>query len=93
MQRMSGPSLAAEVASKRERFSMTYDTAGVLPGRPPAEPRQARWSALEPFIPKSIVCLREGYGRQSLTNDLIGGLTVGIIGGILIIMASPASAG
>ncbi len=32
-----------------------------------------------PFLPKSIVCLREGYGRQFLLNDLIAGVTVGII--------------
>lgn len=32
-----------------------------------------------PFLPKSIVCLREGYGRQFLVDDLIAGVTVGII--------------
>lgn len=34
---------------------------------------------LQAFTPKSIVCLREGYGRQYFTSDLIAGLTVGII--------------
>lgn len=32
-----------------------------------------------PWIPKSIVCLREGYGRQFVLSDLIAGLTVGVI--------------
>src|SRR5205823_3902904 len=32
-----------------------------------------------PFVPKSIVCLREGYGRQFLFSDLLAGLTVGVI--------------
>jgi len=36
-------------------------------------------SPLEPFIPKSIVCLREGYGRAFFTRDVLAGLTVGVI--------------
>src|SRR5437773_2661523 len=32
-----------------------------------------------PFVPKSIVCLREGYGKQFFLNDLLAGLTVGVI--------------
>src|SRR4051812_38003041 len=44
------------------------------------EPANSRGSsALEAFIPKSIVCLREGYGRQFFLNDLLAGLTVGVI--------------
>lgn len=31
------------------------------------------------FIPKSIVCLREGYTAESLLRDLIAGLVVGIV--------------
>jgi SulP family sulfate permease len=31
------------------------------------------------FVPKSIVCLREGYTRESLTRDVIAGLVVGIV--------------
>src|SRR5438270_6177713 len=58
---------------------MSYNAAGVLPAPPPPAPRRQMPSALEPFIPKSIVCLREGYGRQFLANDLLAGLTVGII--------------
>src|SRR6476660_7318670 len=42
-----------------------------------AEPRESH--ALEAFIPKSIVCLREGYGKQFFLNDLLAGLTVGVI--------------
>ena len=34
---------------------------------------------LEPWLPKSIVCLREGYGRQFLVNDIVAGLTVAVI--------------
>ena len=36
-------------------------------------------SSVEAFIPKSIVCLREGYGKQFLLSDLVAGLTVGVI--------------
>src|ERR1043165_5258310 len=32
-----------------------------------------------PFVPKSIVCLKEGYGRQFFFYDLLAGLTVGVI--------------
>jgi SulP family sulfate permease len=38
-----------------------------------------RWRIPDAFLPKSIVCLREGYGRSFLFNDLIAGLTVAII--------------
>ena len=31
------------------------------------------------FLPKSIVCLREGYTRQELFADVIAGITVGVI--------------
>src|SRR3954463_13166477 len=47
---------------------------------PIALPRpRRRLAAFDAFIPKSIVCLREGYGRQFLFNDLFAGLTVGVI--------------
>src|SRR5438876_6609206 len=31
------------------------------------------------FIPKSIVCLREGYTREQLGRDLLAGVVVGIV--------------
>jgi SulP family sulfate permease len=31
------------------------------------------------FVPKSIVCLREGYTREALTRDVIAGVVVGIV--------------
>src|SRR5881227_3737849 len=31
------------------------------------------------FTPKTLVCLREGYGRQRFLQDLIAGVTVGVI--------------
>lgn len=31
------------------------------------------------FIPKSLVCLKEGYTRESLTRDVVAGLVVGIV--------------
>lgn len=31
------------------------------------------------FVPKSIVCLREGYTREQLGRDLIAGVVVGIV--------------
>jgi len=49
------------------------------PGTPPAAPTPSRApSRLEAFIPKSIVCLREGY-RRYLAGDLVAGLTVAVI--------------
>src|SRR5436309_13481411 len=34
---------------------------------------------VEQFVPKSIVCLREGYGRGFFLQDLFAGITVGVI--------------
>lgn len=34
---------------------------------------------LQDYIPKSIVCLREGYTSEILRNDIIAGISVGII--------------
>jgi SulP family sulfate permease len=31
------------------------------------------------FVPKSVVCLREGYSREQFTRDLIAGVVVGIV--------------
>jgi SulP family sulfate permease len=31
------------------------------------------------FVPKSVVCFREGYTRESVTRDLIAGVVVGIV--------------
>src|SRR5690349_18570527 len=31
------------------------------------------------FVPKSIVCLKEGYTRERLLRDLIAGVVVGIV--------------
>ncbi|MEI8195519.1 MAG: SulP family inorganic anion transporter [Phycisphaerae bacterium] len=46
----------------------------------PAGSGKSSWAQfLQAFTPKSIVCLREGYGRQFFMNDLVAGLTVGII--------------
>src|SRR4051794_4797525 len=39
--------------------------------------KRVRWDST--FTPKSIVCLREGYGREFITRDLLAGLTVAII--------------
>lgn len=44
---------------------------------PTAKPRaKASWDA---YLPKSIVCLREGYGRAVFWNDIFAGLTVGVV--------------
>ncbi len=32
-----------------------------------------------PFVPKTIVCFREGYNRKLFLHDLLAGLTVGVI--------------
>ncbi|HKR61481.1 MAG TPA: SulP family inorganic anion transporter, partial [Pyrinomonadaceae bacterium] len=34
---------------------------------------------IEKWIPKSLLCLREGYTRQDLISDLIAGVTVGLV--------------
>ncbi|HKO01327.1 MAG TPA: SulP family inorganic anion transporter, partial [Thermoanaerobaculia bacterium] len=31
------------------------------------------------FVPKSVVCLREGYSREKVMRDLISGVVVGIV--------------
>ncbi|HEX4931582.1 MAG TPA: sulfate permease, partial [Gemmatimonadaceae bacterium] len=31
------------------------------------------------FLPKSIVCLREGYSREGVTRDVIAGIVVGVV--------------
>jgi SulP family sulfate permease len=36
----------------------------------------SHWSR---FIPKSVVCFKEGYTREGIVRDLIAGVTVGII--------------
>ena len=38
-----------------------------------------RAAAMEPFIPKLLVCLREGYSKASLFRELLAGLTVAVI--------------
>jgi SulP family sulfate permease len=43
----------------------------------PGEPKH--WKLPDAFTPKSIVCLREGYGRQFFLSDLAAGVTVAII--------------
>ena len=55
---------------------MTKIATPILPGAP-REP--TRWKFPSAFVPKSIICLREGYSRQSFLNDLGAGVTVAII--------------
>ena len=31
------------------------------------------------FVPKSVVCFKEGYSRETVTRDLIAGIVVGIV--------------
>ena len=31
------------------------------------------------FVPKSVVCFREGYTRESITRDVVAGIVVGIV--------------
>src|SRR5258706_14932203 len=38
-----------------------------------------RHSAFEPWIPKSLVCLRGGIAKRFLVSDLVAGVTVGVI--------------
>ena len=57
-------------------MSSLNPTASPPSAQPPRLRPLHRWDA---FIPKSIVCLREGYGRQFFLNDLFAGVTVGVI--------------
>ncbi len=41
-----------------------------------------KWASspsISPFVPKIIVCLLEGYTKQTFMHDLLAGITVGII--------------
>ncbi|MBS4166475.1 putative sulfate transporter YvdB [Neochlamydia sp. AcF65] len=40
---------------------------------------QVMQSKYTDFIPKSLVCFREGYSRQYFLNDLFAGISVGVI--------------
>jgi SulP family sulfate permease len=31
------------------------------------------------FVPKSVVCFREGFTRETVTRDVIAGIVVGIV--------------
>jgi SulP family sulfate permease len=44
-----------------------------MPRRLPGWRQEMRW------VPKSVVCLRQGYSREQLLRDLLAGLTVGVI--------------
>ncbi|HEX4054767.1 MAG TPA: sulfate permease [Tepidisphaeraceae bacterium] len=55
---------------------MTELKSPAFPG-PVAGP--SRWKIPDEFVPKSIVCLREGYGRRFFFDDLGAGVTVAII--------------
>ena len=46
---------------------------------PPSAAQPSRWKIPDAFLPKSIVCLRKGYGREFFFSDLGAGLTVAII--------------
>lgn len=35
--------------------------------------------SVSPFVPKSIVCLYEGYSKKLFSHDLLAGITVGVI--------------
>src|SRR6185369_14027304 len=48
-------------------------------GRPFEAPQPSLLRRFDAFIPKSIVCLREGYGRGFFLRDLFAGVTVGVI--------------
>lgn len=49
----------------------------VASASPTKRSRFIQW--LELYQPKSLICLREGYGRAFFFNDLMAGLTVGVI--------------
>lgn len=44
--------------------------------------RIRQWAALpqiNPFVPKSVICLLEGYNKKIFFHDLVAGITVGVI--------------
>ena len=57
--------------------------------------RLQRWTSLpqvNTFIPKSLVCLLEGYNKKTFLHDLLAGLTVGVVS-LPLAMALAISAG
>jgi len=52
--------------------------ADPMPPSPTAR-RRSPLARFEPYLPKSIICLREGYSRDTLLHDLLAGVTVGVI--------------
>jgi hypothetical protein len=80
--RFHGPRLAAAGSSKL----------------PPLERRQAaalqsgRYNLGRLFIPKSIVCIREGITREQLLRDLMAGVVVGVVALPLALAFAIASA-
>src|SRR5581483_5555110 len=42
-------------------------------------PRSIQFPTGPMFVPKSVVCLREGYSRSQFLNDLIAGVVVGVV--------------
>ncbi len=44
----------------------------------PVLPRKKR-SELDAFVPKSLVCLREGISRATFLRDVLAGVTVGVV--------------
>ncbi len=49
----------------------------VMPQSPFPSKHEANFR--DAFTPKSVVCLREGYGKKFFFNDLFSGVTVGLI--------------
>lgn len=58
--------------------SMTTQSVGPGPTKS-VVPRRSQPANTHPFLPKSIVCLREGYGRGFFFSDLFAGVTVGVV--------------
>jgi SulP family sulfate permease len=45
----------------------------------PIAPTPALRGTLDAWLPKSLVCVREGYGREFFLSDLVAGATCGVV--------------
>jgi SulP family sulfate permease len=46
---------------------------------PTPTPAPSLFQRIEPWLPKSVVCLREGISKRALLSELVAGITVGVI--------------
>jgi sulfate permease, SulP family len=60
---------------------LRVDTSAALSGMSSETPSSSvsTFQRIEPWLPKSVVCLREGLSKRTLLTELVAGITVGVI--------------